>query len=63
MVIPVVIYHGERPWRGVPLRELFPKEPAFDAYIPSFAMEFFDLARCPESELKGGIAGKAALLE
>ncbi len=62
VVIPVVIYHGERPWNGVPMRALFPKDAALDAYIPAFAMEFFDLARLPESEIKGGIAGKAALL-
>lgn len=62
VVIPVVIYHGKRPWSGRPLRELFAVDATFDTYIPAFGMELFDIARTPESEIKGNIAGKAALL-
>ncbi len=62
VVIPVVIYHGTRPWSGRPLWELFAVDATFDAYIPAFGMEVFDIARTPESEIKGSIAGKAALL-
>jgi predicted transposase/invertase (TIGR01784 family) len=61
LVIPLVVYHGTRPWAGRQLGEFFPEGP-LARFIPGYEMMVFDLSRIPEAEIKGSLAGKAVLL-
>lgn len=61
-IIPIVFYHGKEHWNGKPLRQLFPEETPFAAYIPDFTLLLYDLSKVPEDTLKAGLTNNAMLL-
>ena len=52
-VIPIVLYHGERPWNVARnLRELIDVPDALREYIPAFHLPLVDLSQCSDEELR-----------
>ncbi|QDV66580.1 putative transposase [Rosistilla carotiformis] len=52
-VIPIVLYHGVRPWnvaRSLP--ELIDAPASLQPYVPSFTMPLIDLSCCTDEELR-----------
>ncbi len=61
-VIPLVLYHGRRRWRVVPLRQLFEAAAGLEAYIPVVHYELCDVGRLADEELQGIVLLRLALL-
>jgi predicted transposase/invertase (TIGR01784 family) len=61
-VIPLVLYHGRRRWRVVPLRQLFAAATGLEAYIPVVHYELCDVGRLADEELQGIVLLRLALL-
>jgi predicted transposase/invertase (TIGR01784 family) len=57
VIIPVVIYHGDRPWNfGLRFEDLFdPPSSEFLPYIPKFDHILHDISHLDEGEIKGTI--------
>ncbi|NOX62336.1 MAG: Rpn family recombination-promoting nuclease/putative transposase [Chloroflexi bacterium] len=62
-IVPVVIYHGKRPWSASPRFHdiLFGLTPAVSAYIPDFRYHLVDLSAYSDEELKGGVLLQVSL--
>ncbi len=62
-VIPLVVYHGEQPWR-VPrtFGELFEGPDALRPYWPNFAYDLQDLSTHSDEDLRGEVVLRVALL-
>ncbi len=62
-VIPVVVHHGKRPWRGpLRFRDVVATEPELERFVPDFAPELFDLVTRSDSELTGDRLTRVVLL-
>ena len=62
-VIPIVLYHGRRPWRAaVDFGELFVGPDALRTYRPAFTYELTDLAHSDEEETRGFLYLQVAML-
>ena len=62
VVIPIVIYHGSRPWPGKQTKDLFPKDPVLAEFLPDFRIIVYDLPRMPQETIKGDLASNLILL-
>ncbi len=62
VVIPIVIYHGKKPWDVKSIRELIPHPPPLGGVIPDYRLLVYDLSHMEENEIKGDIATKAGML-
>ena len=66
VVIPVVVYHGKRPWPGKSgFSDLFGLKPDTDflrQYLPDFRYHLIDLAQYDDSQLVGSAPLSAAFL-
>ncbi len=62
VVIPIVIYHGTKPWDVKSIRQLIPHPPPLGGFIPDYRLLVYDLSHMEESEIKGDIATKAGML-
>jgi predicted transposase/invertase (TIGR01784 family) len=62
VVIPIVIYHGKKPWDVKSIRELIPHPPPLGGFIPDYRLLVYDLSHMEEGEIKGDIAAKAGML-
>ena len=62
-IIPIVFYHGRRPWRiSTDFASLLRTPPALDNHLPNFRYVLTDLSALSDEELRGGVLLKAALL-
>jgi hypothetical protein len=61
-VIPLVLYHGRRRWRMVPLRRLFAAADGLEEYIPTVRYELCDVGRLADEQLQGIVLLRLALL-
>ena len=61
-VIPLVLYHGRRRWRVVPLRQLFAVAAGLEAYLPAVHYELCDVGQLADEELQGIVVLRLALL-
>jgi predicted transposase/invertase (TIGR01784 family) len=64
LIIPLVVYHGVKPWRyGTKLSDMLsgPAEP-LAPYVPDFQFLLYDLSRYGDEEIKGMIVSRAGLL-
>jgi len=62
-VIPLVIYHGAKPWTvATRLEERIDVPEAFRRFIPRFSIELFDLTRYSDEELRGKALYQATML-
>lgn len=53
-VIPIVLYHGTRPWRVArSIEELVDVPDSLKSYIPQFSLPLIDLSECSDDELRG----------
>jgi len=62
VVIPIVIYHGARPWPGKQIKDLFPNDSGLAAFLPNFRIIVYDLPRMPLESIKGDLASNLILL-
>lgn len=63
VVIPLVVYHGERPWRyGVNFRDLFDDPAEMASFIPDFQYVLWDASRYRDEEIRGNVILRVALL-
>ena len=62
VVIPIVIYHGSRPWPGKQIKDLFPNDPVLAEFLPDFRIIVYDLPRMPLESIKGDLASNLILL-
>ena len=63
LVVPLVIYHGQRKWQGDGrLGDLFEVDSAFRQYIPDFDAEVYDISHIPDQAIRGEVIGRALLL-
>ena len=62
VVIPIVIYHGARPWPGKQIKDLFPNDPGLAEFLPDFRIIVYDLPRMPKETIKGDLASNLILL-
>lgn len=61
-VIPIVLYHGGRPWHPNGIAELFPDLPKeLSLFIPDFEFIFIDLSTYSEQEIKQRIFDQVSL--
>jgi predicted transposase/invertase (TIGR01784 family) len=60
-VIPLVLYHGRRRWRMVPLRRLFAAADGLEDYIPTVRYELCDVGRLADEQLQGIVLLRLAL--
>ncbi len=52
-VIPMVLYHGRRPWNAATrMNELLDVPDSLRCYVPDFTMAMLDLSRIPDEELR-----------
>ena len=65
LILPLVVYHGQRAWGAVPFFLLidFPSgtTDAMRRYVPDFEFELFDLSRVHNEELEGPALAQMAL--
>ena len=63
-VIPVVVYHGQRPWPYDPkFSKVFPpKSPQLRRFFPDFEVVLADLSQYPDEEIRGAVLTRAFLL-
>jgi predicted transposase/invertase (TIGR01784 family) len=62
VIIPVIFYHGTRPWRyPVAFNQYFEAPADLEHYIPDFAAELMDLSRTPDTRILGNIQFRVAL--
>lgn len=62
IVIPMVIYHGQKKWQIKTLRELFDQNTLLLDFVPQFRMIEYNLGKIAEEEIKGDLASTALLL-
>lgn len=67
VVLPLVLYHGERPWtEPMELRDLLEASAAdraaFEPYLPGLRIHLTDLTAIPDEEIRTGVRGEAAVL-
>lgn len=56
LIIPVVVYHGKTPQRGIPLAELIIlPDTELACYVPNFDMAFYDFSPRSDFDIKGQI--------
>jgi predicted transposase/invertase (TIGR01784 family) len=62
-VIPLLIYHGAKPWPvATNLEERIDVPEAFRRFIPRFSVELFDLTKYSDEELRGKALYQATML-
>jgi hypothetical protein len=62
VIIPVIFYHGTRPWRyPVAFNQYFEAPADLEHYIPDFAAELMDLSRTPDTRILGNRQFRSAL--
>jgi predicted transposase/invertase (TIGR01784 family) len=55
-IIPLLIYHGEYPWKvDKSFLSMFDIPDALEKYIPSFCYELYDISHMPEEQIKGEV--------
>jgi len=55
-IIPLLIYHGEYPWKvDTNFISMFDIPESFKKYIPAFRFELSDVSHMPEEEIKGEV--------
>jgi predicted transposase YdaD len=65
VVVPMVVYHGQRNWTApIDFAALFeaPLRDALNAYVPSFVYDLQDLSRIPDAQLAGEALQQLVLL-
>ena len=62
-IIPILIYHGSKPWDfSSGLEKLFSYTDSTKEYIPSFRSEIFDISHLPNHQIKGNELLRASLM-
>lgn len=63
VIIPIVIYHGMKPWSSEhQFTSLFEPETDTAQYIPYFKSEFLNLSTTPDDKIDGGLLLRVAFL-
>jgi predicted transposase/invertase (TIGR01784 family) len=64
VIIPMVLYHGQRKWRyGTKFSSLFSKHPEnLAAYVPDFGFILRDLTQYSDDEIRGMVLCRAVML-
>lgn len=63
VIIPLVIYHGERKWKiDKNFISLFADPEDLEEYIPDFSFNLYDISHMPDEELKGTVLLKIILI-
>jgi hypothetical protein len=64
VVVPVVVYHGRKPWPYDPqFSNVFPPpDPALRPYFPDFRIVLADLSRYSDDEIRGAVLTRAFVL-
>jgi predicted transposase/invertase (TIGR01784 family) len=62
-IIPLLIYHGEYPWKiDTSFISMFAIPETLEKYIPSFKYELYDVSHMPEEEIKGDVELRIVLM-
>jgi predicted transposase/invertase (TIGR01784 family) len=62
-ILPIVIYHGRRPWRvATDFAALIEVPDGFAPFVPNFRYLLTDLSRYQDEEIRGAVIVRAALL-
>lgn len=62
-IIPLLIYHGEHPWKtGTRFISMFDIPGTLEKYIPAFDFELYDVSHMPEEQIKGDVELRIVLL-
>ena len=62
-IIPLLIYHGESPWKvDTHFISMFDIPDVLEKYIPSFNYELYDISHMPEERIKGAVELRIVLM-
>jgi predicted transposase/invertase (TIGR01784 family) len=62
-IIPLLIYHGESPWKvDTGFISMFDIPETLEKYIPSFNYELYDISHMPEENIKGEVELRIVLM-
>lgn len=62
IIIPMVVYHGEKKWRiNSRFNSLFEETEHMEEYIPNFRYDVYDVSHIPDEDIKGHVLLKICL--